>query len=158
MPKTAKYAIALLSLSASLTLPIAAQAQEYQGCFMLTSSPPYKCRDSSPRLNLRIGGRSLNGVDVSTSCAGEPVLPALYVRFKSQNVLPRLIQNTMQLTVFLLLGRIFAVALAAFSTPALTVAVSTCLEPRGRRVFALSTLYQKAVLEGRGLYPILLVS
>ena len=31
----------------------------------LTSSPPYKCGDSSPRRNLRTGERSLNGVDAS---------------------------------------------------------------------------------------------
>ncbi len=44
-----------------------------------------------------------------------------------------------------------------FSTPALIVAVSTRLEPRGG-LLSPSILYQKAVLEGRGLYPILLVN
>ena len=48
--------------------------------------------------------------------------------------------------------------LKAFSAPTRTVAVSTCLESRGGRVFALSPVYQKAVLEARGLYPIFLVT
>ncbi|WP_414581247.1 hypothetical protein [Scytonema sp. PCC 10023] len=40
-----------------------------------------------------------------------------------------------------------------FSTPALIVAVSTRLEPRGGLLVP-SVFYHKAVLEGRGLYPI----
>ena len=57
---------------------------------------------------------------------------------------------------FLLPGWTSTIALAAVSTPALTVAVSTCLEPRGG-FLSPCIFYQKAALEGRG-FPLFLVN
>lgn len=62
----------------------------------------------------------------------------------------------MQIDLFLLRGWILDHCLLAFSMPALTVAVSTCLEPRGGLLTPL-LFYQKAALKVRGLSLICLV-
>jgi hypothetical protein len=98
---------------------------------LLTSSPPYKCGDSSPSGTIK--EPTLNGVDASLSTACNQVLHALHVRFKSRNALPRLPELISYEFYFCLQGWTYVlptIAFSAFSTPALTVAVSTCLEPR----------------------------
>ena len=99
---------------------------------ILTSSPPYKCGDSSPSGTIK--EPTLNGVDASQSTACNQVLHALHVRFQSRNALPRPTELISYEFYFCLQGWTYVlptIAFSAFSTPALTVAVSTCLEPRG---------------------------
>jgi hypothetical protein len=88
--------------------------------------------------------------------AWNQVLHSLHVRFKSRNVRTRLIDCKLLIFDFFLWDGFMFTTIAHwfFSTPALIVAVSTRLEPRGGSSRP-SVSYHKAVLQGRGLYPII---
>lgn len=138
----------------------AAQAKTYVKGWDLTSSPPYKCGDSSPRRNLRIGKRSLNGVDASQIVACKQVLHNLHVRFKSRNALPRL-KSTNKIFSFLDAFRSDR-PLPLGSFP-LTVSVPVSQPMAGISLqdevgISTNNIVPKAALEGRGLYPSFLVT
>lgn len=121
----------------------------------MTSSPPYKCGDSSPRRNLRIGERSLNGVDASQIVARKQVLHNLHVRFKSRTARPRLKLMNKIFSFLVPSGRIVRCPWVLSLLPSQTRFHSLWLVYRCkmRWGFQPRLLYQKAVLEGRGLYP-----